>query len=75
MAMDQQSPSSDHIKPGVSIRMGPVDTDEAPTNGKRKARGSLSNGKTYKEASGSEDEKPLVRRASRSLECRVLTSL
>lgn len=61
MTMDAEVPAGDHIKPGVSIRMGPVETDDAPTNGKRKARGSLSNGKSYKEASGSEDEKPLVR--------------
>jgi DNA topoisomerase-1 len=66
MTMDAEIPSGDHVEPGISIRNGPMDVDEAPTNGangKRKSRGSLTNGnsKTYKEASSSEDEKPLVR--------------
>ena len=69
-AMDAVSPSSDHVEPGVSIRMGPMEVDPPATNGtanggangKRKARGSLPNGKTYKDASSSEeDDKPLVR--------------
>lgn len=67
-AMDKQVPSNGHVEPGISIRMGPVDDMDvdAPAtngaNGKRKARGSLSNGKTYKDASSSEeDDKPLVR--------------
>jgi len=67
--MDKQIPSNGHVEPGVSIRMGPVeemDIDAPPangtSNGKRKARNSLTNGKTYKEASSSdEDDKPLVR--------------
>ena len=66
-AMDKQTPSNGHVEPGLSIRMGPVEDMEvdAPvtngnTNGKRKARSSLTN--TYKEASNSEDDdKPLVR--------------
>jgi DNA topoisomerase-1 len=68
-AMDKQVPSNGHVEPGISIRMGPVDAMDvdAPAtngnaNGKRKARGSLNNGKTYKDASSSEeDDKPLVR--------------
>lgn len=69
--MDKQMPSNGEIEPGVSIRMGPVEESMdidgphhgAQTNGKRKARASVSNGKSYKETSGSEDEddKPLVR--------------
>lgn len=67
--MDKQIPSNGHVEPGVSIRMGPVeemDIDTPPangtSNGKRKARSSLTNGKTYKEASSSDDDdKPLVR--------------
>lgn len=70
--MDKQVPSNGHVEPGISIRMGPVDDMDvdAPAtnanvngaNGKRKARGSLNNGKTYKDASSSEeDDKPLVR--------------
>jgi hypothetical protein len=68
--MDKQIPSNGHVEPGVSIRMGPVeemDIDPPPTNGtsngKRKARSSLTNGRTYKEASSSDDDddKPLVR--------------
>jgi DNA topoisomerase-1 len=69
-AMDSETPSNGHVEPGVSIRMGPVenmDVDEPVTNGKlngkRKSRGSLNNNKTYKEASGSEEEQPLVRSA------------
>jgi hypothetical protein len=67
-AMDKQVPSNGHVEPGISIRMGPVDNMDVDTpatngnaNGKRKARGSLTNGKTYKDASSSEeDDKPLV---------------
>ncbi|KAF2266053.1 DNA topoisomerase 1 [Lojkania enalia] len=70
-AMDKQTPSNGHIEPGVSIRMGPVedmDVDVPLTNGnvngKRKSRVSLTNGKSYKEASSSEedDDKPLSKR-------------
>jgi DNA topoisomerase-1 len=69
-AMDKQVPSNGHVEPGISIRMGPVDdkmdVDEPATNGnanaKRKARSSITNGKSYKDASSSEDDdKPLVR--------------
>jgi hypothetical protein len=68
-AMDKQLPSNGHVEPGISIRMGPVDpmeVDEPATNGgangKRKARSSITNGKSYKDASSSEeDDKPLVR--------------
>ena len=68
--MDKIAPSNGHVEPGISIRNGPVEEmdvdkpEEAQTNGlangKRKARASLSNGKTYKEASDSEDDQPLV---------------
>lgn len=68
-AMDVETPSSDQVQPGISIRNGPMamEVDEPQTNGnangKRKSRGSLPNGKTYKDASSSseEDDKPLVR--------------
>lgn len=66
--MNIEVPSNGHVEPGISIRMGPVDDMEvdAPAtngnaNGKRKARNSVTNGKSYKDASGSEDDdKPLV---------------
>jgi hypothetical protein len=68
-AMDKQVPSNGHVEPGISIRMGPVDDMDvdAPAtngnaNGKRKARSSITNSKSYKDASSSEeDDKPLVR--------------
>jgi DNA topoisomerase-1 len=68
-AMDKEVPSNGHVEPGISIRMGPVDDmdlDEPATNGnangKRKARSSITNGKSYKDHSSSdEDDKPLVR--------------
>lgn len=66
--LDKESPSNGHIEPGVSVRMGPVesmDVDPPATNGtvngKRKARNSITNGKSYKEVSSDEDDKPLVR--------------
>lgn len=69
--MDAETPSNGHIEPGISIRMGPVhndkmDIDAPETNGnaggKRKSRSSITNGKSYKDASSSEeDAKPLVR--------------
>ncbi|KAF2277425.1 uncharacterized protein EI97DRAFT_432302 [Westerdykella ornata] len=70
VALDKESPSGQRTHPGVSIRFGPMepmDVDETQTNGnvngKRKSRGSLTNGKSYKEASSSEeDEKPLSKR-------------
>ncbi|KAF2753200.1 hypothetical protein EJ05DRAFT_480563 [Pseudovirgaria hyperparasitica] len=69
-AMDRQNPSNGQPA-GISVRMGPVepmnvDTTEAngTTNGKRKARSSITNGKNYKDASSSdeEDSKPLSKR-------------
>ncbi|KAG9188292.1 DNA topoisomerase 1 [Alternaria panax] len=66
--MDAEVPSNGHVEPGISIRMGPVDDDkmdvDAPeTNGKRKSRSSITNGKLYKDASSSEnDDKPLSKR-------------
>ena len=57
-----------HVKPGISMAMGPVDemevdkpTTNGLTNGKRKS--SLANGRSYKDASDSEDEDvPLQKR-------------
>lgn len=67
--MDKELPSNGHVEPGVSIRMGPVDemdvdppTANGNVNGKRKARNSITNGKSYKEETSDEDDKPLVRR-------------
>jgi DNA topoisomerase-1 len=67
--MDEQMPSNGHVEPGISVRMGPVEDMDVDTpsangtsNGKRKARSSLTGAKTYKEASSSDDDdKPLVR--------------
>ena len=60
--------SSKQVDPGVSVRNGPVeemDIDKpvanGATNGKRKSRNSLQNGKSYKESSSDEDDKPMVR--------------
>jgi DNA topoisomerase-1 len=69
--MDAEVPSNGHVEPGISIRMGPVENDDkmdvdAPetngnANGKRKSRSSVTNSKSYKDASSSEDDdKPLV---------------
>jgi DNA topoisomerase-1 len=76
--MDAQVPSNGHVEPGISIRMGPVDdndkmdVDAPETNGKRKSRSSVTNGKSYKDASSSEDDdKPLVRYPERIL-CALL---
>lgn len=75
--MNAEAPSNGHVEPGISIRMGPIDDSkmdvDAPetngnANGKRKARTSVANGKSYKDASNSEDDdKPLVRRFVRSV--------
>lgn len=64
-AMDNANPASINAAPGISIRNGPIEemeVDEAPNGtSKRKGRGSMVNGKSYKEASESEDDdKPLV---------------
>lgn len=73
-ALDKEVPSNGHVEPGISIRMGPVedmDVDEPATNGnangKRKARSSITNGKSYKHESSEEDDKPLVRALIRLL--------
>ena len=68
--MDKANPIPANAAPGISIRNGPMDemdVDGPELNGhtstKRKARTSLTNGKSYKEASDedNEDEEPLVR--------------
>ncbi|KAK5116275.1 hypothetical protein LTR85_009247 [Meristemomyces frigidus] len=66
-AMDKQLPSNGHVEPGISMAMGPVeemDVDKPTTNGtsssKRKA--SRANGKSYKEASDSDDDVPLQKK-------------
>lgn len=75
-AMNKENPTNGHVEAGISIRHGPVEdmhVDSEPkdvpqingvngvTNGKRKARNSIPNGKSYKEDSTSEDDdKPLV---------------
>jgi hypothetical protein len=74
--MDRQNPSNGTHDEGISLRMGPVQEMEVDgpvtngvtngTNGKRKARQSMSNGKTYKDDSSSDDDVPLVRH---SLNC------
>ncbi|KAL9582178.1 MAG: hypothetical protein Q9212_003449 [Teloschistes hypoglaucus] len=66
-AMDAANKPAKHAAPGISIRNGPVeDMDvDGPTgmNGKRKARASISNGVSYKDASDdSDDNKPLSKR-------------
>ncbi|KAF1989666.1 DNA topoisomerase 1 [Aulographum hederae CBS 113979] len=79
-AMDKETPSNGRLHPGISVRMGPVDDDKmdvdgpvkdteanGTTNGKRKARNSVTNGKSYKEASSSEDDDiPLSKRRKTS---------
>ena len=68
-AMDQANPPVANGAPGISIRNGPmdemdVDASELNQHGnKRRARSSMTNGKSYKEASDedNDDEEPLVR--------------
>ena len=66
--MDKQAPTNGHVEPGVSMVNGPVekmDVDKSTTNGvsSSKRKSSLANGKTYKDASDSEDDdKPLQKR-------------
>lgn len=72
-AVDKANPASKNAAPGISIRNGPMvemEIDEPVINGtdvngnasgKRKARNSIGQRKSYKEASDEEDEKPLVR--------------
>ncbi|KAL6168328.1 DNA topoisomerase 1 [Exserohilum turcicum] len=74
--MNAEIPSNGHVEPGISIRMGPIDESkmdvDAPetngnTNGKRKARTSVANSKSYKDASSSEDDdKPLQSKRRRT---------
>lgn len=64
-AMDKAIPSNDHVKPGISIRNGPMEIDdhEMPhVNGTTKRKASRSLAKpSYAEADTSdEDDKPLV---------------
>ena len=70
--MDKSIAPSNHVASGISIRNGPVEmmdiddreAGDAKTNGivssKRKGRQSVTNGKSYKEASSDEDDEPLV---------------
>lgn len=76
-AMDKANPTADDVQPGISMAFGPVDdnmdvdqpaTNGASANGKRKA--SMTNGKTYKDASDSEsDDVPLVCYRNHSTTC------
>ncbi|KAL8670730.1 MAG: hypothetical protein Q9168_004757 [Polycauliona sp. 1 TL-2023] len=66
-AMDAANKPAKHAAPGISIRNGPVDDmdiDQQPgTNGKRKGRASMTNGRSYRDASDdSEEDKPLSKR-------------
>jgi hypothetical protein len=73
--MDKANPSNGHVKPGISIRNGPMKMDDHPmpdvngvdmngTTSKRKSRGSLAR-PSYAEADTSdEDNQPLVRLCS-----------
>ncbi|KAL9632160.1 MAG: hypothetical protein Q9164_005495 [Protoblastenia rupestris] len=69
-AMDKANPPTTNGAAGISIRNGPVedmDIDEPQVNGhinsKRKARNSLTNGKSYKDASEeSDDDAPLSKK-------------
>ena len=65
-AMDKANPPAIHGAPGISIRNGPADemdidepTMNGNANGKRKARGSTGNVKSYKEASEEDDEEEI----------------
>lgn len=72
-AVDKANPAPKNAAPGISIRHGPMvemEIDEPVLNGtdvngkasgKRKARNSTGQKKSYKDASDEEDEKPLVR--------------
>ncbi|KAF1817598.1 topoisomerase I [Eremomyces bilateralis CBS 781.70] len=76
---DRRPSTNGTAYPGVSIRHGPVDEDgDSPMKdpshvngaalGKRRSRGSLTNGKSYKDLSDSEeaDNKPLTKRRKTS---------
>jgi len=69
-AMDKANPTSELAPVGISIRNGPVeesmDVDEedganGSVIGKRKARSSKTNRKSYKDTSDTDDDGPLVR--------------
>lgn len=60
-----------HVAPGVSLRMGPIEdmevdepTGPGATNGTKRRASGMTNGKSYKEESPSEDDVPLVRSPS-----------
>lgn len=62
--MNGNSKANGHVNPGVSVRMGPMEDEmdvDKPVNG-TKRKSSMANGKTYKEASDSDDDVPLVPR-------------
>ncbi|KAG9975326.1 hypothetical protein KCU78_g22725, partial [Aureobasidium melanogenum] len=57
--MDDTDTSMGELNPGVSLRMGPVDemeVDPPATNGNGTKRKSAMNGKSYKDATESEDD-------------------
>lgn len=68
-AVDKANPATQNGNAGISIRNGPVDEMEVDSPhvngnaGKRKARSSVGNGKSYREQSDEDDEDdvPLVR--------------
>lgn len=75
--MDRETPKTNgHADVGISIRNGPMDEMEIDgrgstphangVNGKRKARASLPNGRSYAESSESEDDKPISKRRKTS---------
>lgn len=79
-AMDKQVQSNGDVKPGISIAMGPVEEMDVDTPGKpitngtsnSKRKASMGNGKSYKDASVSEeedDDAPLVSWANIHNEC------
>ena len=75
-AMDNANQAAKNAPAGISIRNGPVDEmnlDEPTANGtsKRKARGSMGNGHSYKEMSEEEDDKPSVCHFAKKSEVRL----
>ncbi len=89
-SVDNTPTSNGYVRPGVSIRFGPVDDKDAEmqnveANGtgqiKRKSRGTARARKSYAEESSEEDDKPLVCHALaysiflREMSCLILTSL
>ncbi|KAL1296659.1 hypothetical protein AAFC00_000140 [Neodothiora populina] len=68
-AADSRPSTNGNVQPGISIRNGPVDdemhSDEPAQNDRAngtKRKSSMTNGKTYKDASDSEDDVPLTKR-------------